>query len=229
MENIVPRVPSNKATQLSARRIMRMNFFGVEESIKYLQANPTNLQLSLLSDIPFLEATLEEYKNSHVLVAFLPMSILEIRRAVKRELFHDHESAWYNRESFASNGGSAGWCLLRKTGLPNSRGKTWNEQIRLLAKGEEVPPACVVTYTVAGHLLATGEKLFNEAPVRCSDINSTGKHIYISYGSSDFHRRDENISLASAKTSLVPIFLKSFCSPLATFDNMRAEQQTIHS
>ncbi len=166
-------------SQKYAREIMGENFFGVEEAIKYFGVNPTKQQLAALSEIPWSEATLEECKNTHVLIAVLPPSILEIRGKVEHKLFCSHEDSWYNKESFAKNKGEAGWQLIRKTPVENSTNKTWQEQRALLGKNDETPKAQVIVYTIIGHYLVTGERLFENVYVRCSDVASGGYRVYV--------------------------------------------------
>ncbi|MFZ2643502.1 MAG: hypothetical protein WA117_21095, partial [Verrucomicrobiia bacterium] len=84
--------PHHSKTNLSShwlriRGIMGRNFFGVEEAIKHFGVNPSPEQLAALSEIPFSEARLREVKDTHVLVAVVPLSILDIRGKVERKLF----------------------------------------------------------------------------------------------------------------------------------------------
>jgi len=157
-------------SQKRAQEIMGHNYFGVAEAIRHFGVNPSRQQLAALAEVPFTEATLEECKNTHVLAAVFPLSILEIRGKVlgNQRLFYNQD--WYNRESFAKDRREAEWRLVRKTSVPNSTGNTWNEQRALLAKNEETPTARVMVYTIIGHFLVTGERLFEHIYVRCSDI-----------------------------------------------------------
>jgi hypothetical protein len=163
--------------QNRAREIMGKNFFGIEEAIKRFGLNPTRQQLAALSEIPFSEGALEQSKDTHVLVAVFPLSILEIRGKVEQKLFYSHESAWYNEESFAKERGKAGWQLVRKTPADNSFSKNWQEQQALLGKDEEAPSAQVMVYTIIGHYLATGERLFENIYVRTSSVDSDGSRV----------------------------------------------------
>jgi len=173
-------------SQKRAREIMGRNYFGIEEAIRHFGVNPSRQQLAALAEVPFTEATLEECKNTHVLAAVFPLSILEIRGKIlgNQRLFYNQD--WYNRESFAKDRREAEWHLVRKTPVPNSTGKTWNEQQALLAKNEETPTARVMVYTIIGHFLATGERLFENIYVRCSDVVSSGSRVHVggfgSYG-----------------------------------------------
>lgn len=172
-------------TQKLAREIMGKNFFSVEEAVQYFGVKPTRAQLSALSEIPFTEAELREVKDTHVLVAVFPLSILEIRDKVERNLFYSYEGAWYNKEAFAKDRGDARWQLVRKTPVENSTNKTWQEQQTLLSNKEETPKAQVMVYTIIGHFLATGERLFERTYVRCSDLDSDGYRVYVGHFDSD--------------------------------------------
>jgi len=168
-------------SQKRAREIMGKSFFGIEEAIKHFGVNPTRQQLATLSEIPFSEAVLEQSKDTHVLVAVFPLSILEVRGKVERKLFYSHEDAWYNKQSFAKERGEVTWQLVRKTPVDNSTSKNWQEQQALLSKEDEVPTAQVMVYTIIGHYLATGERLFERIYVRTSSVDSVGLRVLVGY------------------------------------------------
>lgn len=164
---------------LRAREIMGKNFFGVEEAIRHFGVNPTRQQLAALSEIPFSDAVLEQAKDTHVLVAVFPLSILEIRDKADSKLFYDQD--WYNKESFAKEHGEVTWQLVRKTPVGNSTSKNWQKQQALIAKDDEVPSAQVMVYTIIGHFLATGERLFENVYVRTLSVGSGGYRVYVGY------------------------------------------------
>ena len=164
-------------SQKRAREIMGRNFFGVEEAVKHFGVNPTRQQLAALSEIPFSETVLEQSKDTHVLVAVFPLSILEIRGKVDSRLFYDQ--SWYNKESFAKERGEVSWQLVRKTPVDNSTSKNWQEQQALIAKDDEVPSAQVMVYTIIGHYLATGERLFEHIYARTFFAGSGGGRVYV--------------------------------------------------
>ena len=169
-------------SQKHTREIMGKNFFGVEEAIKHFGINPTNRQLAMLSEIPFSESVLQELKNSHILVAVFPISILEIRKKVDSKLFYNQD--WYSDQEFAKEKGELGWQLIRKTPVENSTSKNWQEQLALIPEEDEVPTAQVMVYTIAGHYLATNERLFENVYVRTSSLDSGGSRVDIgSFGS----------------------------------------------
>lgn len=175
-------------SQKRAREIMGKNFFGVEEAVKYFDVNPNNEQLAAFSEIPFSEALLQELKDSHILVVVFPISILEIRAKVERKLFYSHEESWYKKQKFARESGKTGWKLIRKTPVPDSTSKTWQEQQKLLNKEEETPTAQPMVYTIIGHYLNTGERLFEKIYVRTSSLVSGGGRVGVGgFGSSGLY------------------------------------------
>jgi hypothetical protein len=165
-------------SQTRAREIMSKNMFGVEEAIKHFGASPTRPQLAALSEIPFSEEVLQQCKDTHVLVAVLPLSIVEIWERVQgKGLFRSQD--WYNSQSFAKDKGDIGWQLVRKTEVPGSTNKNWSEQQALLGKDEETLSAQVMAYTIIGQHLATGERLFEHIYVRTSSADSDGDRVYV--------------------------------------------------
>ncbi len=165
-------------SQKHAREIMGKNIFGVEEAIRHFRVNPTKQQLAYLAEVPFTESVLEACKDTHVLVAVFPISLLDIRGACKDQgLFYNQD--WYNKQSFAKEKGEVGWQLSRKTPVSDSTSKTWDEQNKLLGKDDEVPSVRAVVYTMVGHYKATGERLFEKIWVRCSDLDSDGDRVVV--------------------------------------------------
>jgi len=163
-------------SQKRAREIMgRNNFFDIEEAIQHFGVNPTRQQIAALSEIPFSEAVLQKAKDTYVLVAVFPLSVLEIRGKVDSKLFYNQP--WYVKKSFAKEHGEASWQLIRKTPVDNSTSKDWQEQQALIAKDDEVPSARVMVYTIIGHYLATGERLFEHIYVRTSSVGSGGGRV----------------------------------------------------
>ena len=156
---------------------MGRNMFGIEEAIKHFGVNPSKQQLAVLADVSFTEATLEQCKETHVLVAVFPLSILEIRGKVTQGQWLFYDQDWYNKQTFAKEKGETEWKLVRKTPVANSTSKTWPEQQALLVSNEKTPTVCVMVYTIIGHFLATGERLFEKIYVRCSDVASDGDRV----------------------------------------------------
>lgn len=170
-------------SQKLAREIMGKNFFGIEEAIKHFGVNATKQQLAYLAEVPFSEEVLKSCKDTHILVAVFPLSILDIRGIAKKQsdrtLFYSQD--WYDKQAFAKDKGKVGWQLVHKEPIANSMSKTWNDQQALLLKDEETPTARIVVYTMVGHFLATGERLFEKVYVRCVDFDSGGDRIRVGY------------------------------------------------
>ena len=155
---------------LWAREIMGKNFFGIEEAIEHFEVNPSKQQIAALAEVPFSEEVLESCKDTHILVAVFPMSILDVRRAYS-SLFDSSTDGWYELEKFARNKGVIGWQLACKTPVEDSTYKNWNEQQKLLGKDDETPSAQVMVYAIVGHYRNMGERLFENVDVRCSCLD----------------------------------------------------------
>lgn len=164
-------VTTNQQQRL-AREIMGKNFFGIEEAVKHFGVSPSRKQLDYLAEIPWSEEVLEFHKDTHILVAVFPMSILDIG-VNARKLFYPHKDPWYKKRAFAKHKGEASWRLVRKTPIPNSTLKTWDAQQALLSKDEETPSAQIMVYMIIGHFLATGERLFENICVHTSSAISS--------------------------------------------------------
>ena len=165
-----------------ARVIMGKNFFGIPEAMKHFGVNPTKRQLAMLSEIPFTPEELMVCKDTHILVAVFPLSICDIRRKVannSKPLFHKQD--WYDNQAFANDKGEISWQLISKTQVANSTDKNWDEQNSLVTKDEEVPTAQVVVYSIIGHYLNTGERLFEDVYVNTSSINSEDGLVFVGF------------------------------------------------
>lgn len=195
-------------SQKLARSIMDKNFLGVEEAIIHLGVSPTEQQLAFLAEVPWSEEVLHSCKDTHILVAVFPMSILDIRAKVAKnqtKLFYSQN--WYDKQTFAGLKGKVGWQLVRKEPIPDSTGKNWIEQQALLSKDEEIPTVQVMVYTVIGHFLSTGERLFKDVYVYTGSPNSDGDHVNVGYFDLDGLRvsnyfdgyREDDLGVVSSK------------------------------
>jgi len=163
-----------------AREIMGKNYFGIEEAAKYFGVQPTSAERSALANIPFSRKTLESCRDTYILVAVFPLSVNDIRSMASSSMFFVASPPRWAADRFATyKGDGASWQLIRKTPVPNSFDKTWQEQQALLSKNEEVPAARVLVYAIIGHYLATGEQLFKGDFVRSSDINLGGYQVSV--------------------------------------------------
>lgn len=179
-------------SQEQACAIMGKNFFGVLEAIKHFGVTPSEQQLTDLSVVPFDTEVLKSCKDTHVLVALFPLSILDIRDRVERKLFSRHQNAWflYEQESFAKEKGTVSWQLVRKTEVDDSTKMQWTEQQALHSLDEETPTALVLVYTIIGHFLQTGERLFKNVSVRTSSLDVCKGHVRVGSFTDDLSIED---------------------------------------
>ncbi|MEK7639953.1 MAG: hypothetical protein AAB424_02360 [Patescibacteria group bacterium] len=167
---------SPSTDQKRARDIMGSNFLGVEDIIKHFGISLTDDEVSLLRDIRFTEAQLQECKDTHVLFPGYPLSILEIRDRVPNAMFYSQD--WYNDEKFTKKEKvGLHWYLIRKDIVENSTSKTYQEQTALLTSNEEVPRACEVIYLIMLYFLAYQKRLFEKVYARCSNLSSDGNRV----------------------------------------------------
>jgi len=124
---------------------------------------------------------LEECKDTHLLVAVFPLSILDIHQRINSNLFYNwfYSGLRYRDESFAKDTGNMSWQLIRKTQVPNSAGKSWSEQQALLTENKGMLTARAMVYAIIGHFLATNERLFEQIYVRCSDEYSDNRRVEV--------------------------------------------------
>lgn len=173
-------------SEAKAREIMGTNFFGVKEAGKHFGVEPSKEQIAVLAKIPWTEGVLRASKDTHVLVAVFPLSLIDIReRSLKsesrRSLFG--QSLWYEKQAFATNKGKVGWQLVRKGQVKDSTSKSWKEQQAALSMDEETPRVQVLAYAVVGYYLNTGEDLFEISNLRCNDLDDTlgNSRIYLHF------------------------------------------------
>ncbi len=154
-----------------ARKIMGQNFLGVEQAIAHFKVKPSKEERVLLSKVPFSEKTLVGCKDTHVLVAVFPLTILQIRHMVGRKRFSDVNTTgpWYQEQMFAQEASEACWHLVRKTPIKGSMNKTWADQHKLIGLNNKMPNVRTMIYTIFLYFLSTGIHLFETTLVRCSE------------------------------------------------------------
>lgn len=177
-------------SQAKACEIMGKNFFGIEEAQKHFGVAFSKRQLAYMAEIPFPEEVLRECKDTHILVAYAPMAIVAVRAKTasvklpaKHRMFYQQD--WYDNNEVGNGAGALEWHLVRKTSVPDSKSKTWQEQQDLLdSKIDETPEANVMVYTIIGYFLNTGERLFEKEYVRTRTLGSGGVRVDVgSFGS----------------------------------------------
>ena len=89
---------------------------------------PTSLR-AIFEAVPWTRETLESVKETHVLVAVLPFSIMDLWRMLGNELFCDCQGEeWFKGKRYAEMREAPAWHLVRKDAVPNSASRSWAEQ-----------------------------------------------------------------------------------------------------
>ena len=170
--------------QDDARKIMGLNYFGIEEAIEHFGVIPTEEELTNLANVPFSWALLRKLKKTHILIAVFPLSIIEIRTKVRTNLFSGHWDLYDG--TFLKEKEKACWRLVRKEQVSGSFMKSRPEQEELLSEKEEIPTTRVLVYTIIGQCLAHNEFLFDWGWARTSSTED--EEFNVSIG--DFHHLD---------------------------------------
>lgn len=168
-------VAPRTCTSGEARSIMGKNFFGLDEAVKHFGVTYSKRYAALLAEVPWSKEVLTACRDNHILVAVLPMSIFNMRDAVKGKFTIEEgptvpgEGPWWEGQDFARERGKLGWHLIQKTVVEGSGYVGYHEQRTLLLKDEKAPMVRVMVYAIAGHFLNTGE-IVGEDCVRCADV-----------------------------------------------------------
>lgn len=149
----------------TAKRLLGCNFLPSRNSLKADNTLP----------IPWSEASLEKYSESHIL-SFVPaLSIREM--AISSDLSHFFNQTELADEKFMKSPPIPGWHLIQKKPVFDSGNKWWLEQRLMLDKGETVPSAAVLTYSAIMYFLQTGLRLFENCFVRTTDVCRDGRRV----------------------------------------------------
>lgn len=172
-------------SQRRARDIMERDIFGIEEAIRHFGI-PHPERIEPFWYVPWEEETLKKYGGAYLLTAPLSYSIVEILEKVcNKDQISSFCRDWPDWETFFGGADKPKWWLIRKTPAPNSADLTFGNQLNALSRDEKVPPARVMIYAIAGHFLETGEWLYENTFVRCSDGISKDRGVRIGhFGSS---------------------------------------------
>ena len=162
----------------AARTIMGSRFLGIPE-VQWHFGALSKQQIDALANIPFSSETLEACKNTHILVADIGISLLDVRTKAPQGLFYSYEDAWYNTHAFATSTEQVCWRLIRISPVEGSFSKNWTEQQELLSEHDEVPSARAMCYLIILNHLVTGERLFETVYVRTSSVDGDGDHVLV--------------------------------------------------
>lgn len=171
-------------SQVEAHEIMGDNFFGVEDAMKRFQVIPTPRDLAVLSYVPWSKETLLKCKDTHVLVAVFPLSVLQIAETYEEGVCF-YESGIFggvfriDRHGFASKQGSEPrWYLIKKT--PQCASYAGQGDWRHVSEDEEVLEARVAMYTIIGFRKTSVSPLLNNHihTVRCAERDMFERPIF---------------------------------------------------
>jgi len=104
-------------------------------------------------------------------------SLLDLRSEFP-ECFYTKQDAWYDNEDFAKEKITGTWDVSLEP-VRDSFNKTWDEQQRLLKKGDEVSPVAVLMAAMIKHKQETGKYAFNNCYVRTSSRDSGGRLVHV--------------------------------------------------
>lgn len=199
-------------TRTIAREIMGDNCIDIDDVVNGLSLIiPTSLQ-AIFETVPWTRETLESVKETHVLVAVLPFSIMDLWRMLGSELFCDCQGEeWFKGKRYAEVHEAPAWHLVRKDAVPNSASRSWAEQQALLGEEETVPSARVIVSTVVSHYLRHGETMFQNIYARCSDEDGEGGHVSVAV----LHRTQIHTEHWTDETRLMQIGLATERMPMA--------------
>jgi hypothetical protein len=161
----------------------------------------------VLAKIPFSESTLKKCRNSHVLVAGYPLSIVDIAsriggvtvtQSVVPPVRQKTVALWFIMLGSGSTKAAAEraakqrvdtrWYLIRKTIAPGSLSKHLGDQEKCLSVHDEIPRACEVIYATILHFLVTGERLFEDVLAGCRGEKRQDLFLHVGLFDRDFLR-----------------------------------------
>ncbi len=163
-----------------AKKILGGDFVTPEEIMLKCGVSYSPEQIVTLgSQLPSENLLRHLKENGFALVAPPPveLSLLDIR-AHRPDLFYLKEG-WYSdkREKFSREDKTGcGWIMIRKTQIPNSTYKKWNEQQLLLAGVESVPNVAEMAWFITTFYQVRGVRLFQGDYVRTSSLSSGNSH-----------------------------------------------------
>ncbi|TAL50646.1 hypothetical protein EPN81_02180 [Patescibacteria group bacterium] len=133
-----------------APEIMGRNFLGISQVEEHLGIL-THEQKEALATIPFSLETLRECADTHVLIADIGTSILDLEQKYIGA-FHRHSMLEVRGKDFAKRTQDACWRLIHKSAVEDSFSRNWSDQQSLIdPEIEEIPSARQVIYTMILH------------------------------------------------------------------------------
>lgn len=167
-----------------AKEIMGNAFIGIDE-LKTCSPSLDFAIPSILPEIPYSEAKLQEVKDDYYLVLglskFADGKDITIRNMkavfgkdpdINEPCFYNQD--WYDKEDFIDSTMKDGWFLIRKDVYEDSRAVMPNELMKTIS----FPSAIQCTYSFFILWFSKGEHLWYHDFVWCSDVDHNGDRIY---------------------------------------------------
>lgn len=198
-----------------ARAILEQDFISPEEIAEARKITYSDAVLKYFAEtLPSEEVLRWLRDNGFALVAGTPspMSLLEIR-GLNAQLFYSKSGGWYveNKLKFPREDKvNAEWLMFRKTTIPNSTSKTWDEQQKLLSELEYVPNAPEMAWGITTYKEVRDIYLLPDIYARTSSLDSDGRRVHVGHFDSDglhvyyywvVFRRGDDLGLSSARKS----------------------------
>ncbi len=178
-----PARPNTSISVEQAYLIMGKNSHGTPALERHFGVRLSAKSKKLFTKVPFSAETLMACRETHVLVACGALSLMDLWLLHGSLFCRGSERPWFVKqdEKFAITKARAGWQLVRATPVPETYGRTWDEQISHLGVNDQVPNVSVLAQAVLIHYLETGKRLFGESYVRVSDVGSGGQQVGFGY------------------------------------------------
>ena len=154
-----------------ACNILESNAHPYEELLTYFGIEPTKSHMRLFAKVPTTASLLEELKDDCILVPYVPMSIIELRKKAPELFYSLNPVWWYDNERFANKREKAGWHLLYKTEIPGSTEDEWEN---IIPANCMIPSPTILSFGIILHRITRGKSLFPDVYVRCDAQDSRG-------------------------------------------------------
>ena len=103
------------------------------------------------------------------------ISLLEIRRLLSKQFPYPHEAPWYEKEEFAhSQRTGEYWLAIKKTIIPHSNRRTWQEQQDMLLANERVPNIAEMAWFILIYGLTRNVHLYQRIAARTISSHLSG-------------------------------------------------------
>lgn len=168
-----------------AKNIFGQNFIGPEELKIFSKKIGLDLVVNIIPEIEFSSEELKLLAEDYLLIlgasSIGGRSVnLESLRSIfgcdyKESFPCFYNQDWYLREEFFKKTLSPGWHLIRREIKNDSRGVDPQE----LAKHSNFPSAILSAWTFFVYHVLTGEKLWQNDYIWCSDFDANGDQIYV--------------------------------------------------